>query len=35
MKFNIDESKDIIKIDSINNCELTTIGKEILKQVSR
>lgn len=29
------ESKGIIKIDNINNCELTTIGQEILKQVSR
>ena len=29
------ESKGIIKIDNINNCELTRIGEEILKQVSR
>jgi Mn-dependent DtxR family transcriptional regulator len=29
------ESKGIIKIDSINNCHLTAIGEEILKQVSR
>lgn len=29
------ESKGIIKIDSINNCELTRIGEEILKQVSK
>ena len=29
------ESKGMVKIDNINNCELTTIGEEILKQVSR
>lgn len=29
------ESKGMLKIDNINNCELTTIGEEILKQVSR
>lgn len=29
------ESKGMIKIDKMNNCHLTTIGEEILKQVSR
>lgn len=33
--FNELESKGMIKIDKINNCHLTIIGEEILKQVSR